>query len=169
MPLQIEHIDAICRKKGRDVLFIAFSSDDLSEDTQDLEVTEDLEDSEDSEDSEVSQRGLDDGFSPFCSDWENSTIRKTIIEWLDQHQIEWSPCGHVASENLMMSYQGWIYVDVPFDTKDPTYQVLRDYLETPEGTMRFSNVRWYYLPLEDAMKNAHHDEPGFWDRWAEDF
>jgi hypothetical protein len=26
-----------------------------------------------------------------------------------------------------------------------------------------------YLPLDLAMKNKHHDEPGFWDRWADNF
>jgi hypothetical protein len=39
----------------------------------------------------------------------------------------------------------------------------------PMGTMRYENIRSYYLPLEVAMKNAYHDEPGFWERWAEDF
>jgi len=24
-----------------------------------------------------------------------------------------------------------------------------------------------YLPLDVAMKNAEHDETGFWDKWAE--
>jgi hypothetical protein len=25
------------------------------------------------------------------------------------------------------------------------------------------------VKLSTAMKNAHHDEPGFWERWAENF
>jgi len=35
--------------------------------------------------------------------------------------------------------------------------------------MKIDGVVFCYLPLEMAMKNAHHDEPGFWDRWAENF
>lgn len=49
------------------------------------------------------------------------------------------------------------------------YQTVRYYLEQMDGTMRFPTVRFYVLPLEHAMKNAHHDEPGFWERWAEKF
>ena len=69
----------------------------------------------------------------------------------------------------MWSYRGSIYVDVPFDTTDSTYQLLQTYLENPDGTMRHPTVTFEYYPLEMAMKNAHHDEPGFWERWAENF
>jgi hypothetical protein len=44
-----------------------------------------------------------------------------------------------------------------------------DYLEYPDGTMRFKNVCFYALSLEIAMQNAHHDAPGFWEKWAENF
>jgi len=43
------------------------------------------------------------------------------------------------------------------------------FLEYPDGTMRFDDVKFYVVPLQDPMKNAHHDEPGFWERWAENF
>lgn len=94
--------------------------------------------------------------------------RKQIITWLDQNQIGWCPCGHIANENFMMSYSGRIYIDVPYDVANAAYQRLRDYLKFPHGSMRFAGVKFWNLPLETAMKNAHHDEPGFWDRWAED-
>lgn len=148
MPSLIEHIDAICRRKGRDVLYIVFSSD-APDERYDEEI--------------------DFGLPLTCSDWRNLSIRRQIIDWLDQQQIEWQRCGHFANEGLMLSYQGQIYVDVPFDTENPTYRRLRDYLETPEGTMRFPNATFCYLQLDSAMKNAHHDEPGFWERWAENF
>ena len=35
--------------------------------------------------------------------------------------------------------------------------------------MRNEQVQFFYLPLEHAMRNAHHDEPGFWDKWADNF
>lgn len=69
----------------------------------------------------------------------------------------------------MLPYLGNIYIDVPFDESDSKYQLVREYLEKPDGTPRDERVRFYYLPLEIAMKNAHHDEPGFWDKWAETF
>ena len=141
MPMLIEHIDAIARKKGRDVLFLDFP-----------------------------QRKNKNIFDLYSMDWDSLPIRQQIIAWLDQNQIGWSHCGHFADENMMGGgYQGRIYVDVPFDTKDPIYQKLSDYLETPNGKMKFKGVKFCYLPLEMAMKNAHHDEPGFWERWAENF
>ena len=60
-------------------------------------------------------------------------------------------------------------MDVPFDDNDPVYVLVRDYLENPDGSMRFETVVLCYLPLAIAMENAHHDEPGFWEKWAEDF
>lgn len=141
MPMLIEHLDAIARKKGRDVLFLDFPV----------------------------ETG-DDPFDAFDVDWGNIPIRQQVIAWLDQNQIDWYMCGHFANENTMGGeYQGRIYIDVPFDTNNPIYQKLSDYLETPEGEMKLPGVKFCYLPLEKAMKNAHHDEPGFWEKWAENF
>ncbi|MBA9857229.1 MAG: hypothetical protein GXP07_24150 [Betaproteobacteria bacterium] len=69
----------------------------------------------------------------------------------------------------MRSYAGEVYLDVPFDRRNALYRKVQAFLEHPDGTMKFSDVGFYIVPLELAMKNAHHDEPGFWERWAEDF
>ena len=141
MPMLIEYIDAIARKKGHDVLFLDFP-----------------------------QKETEDPYDLFDVDWDNVAIRQQVIAWLNKNQIEWQMCGYVANENSMVDgYHGRIYIDVPFDTEDPTYQKLSDYLETPEGEMKLAGVKFCYLPLEKAMKNAHHDEPGFWEKWAENF
>ena len=138
MPMLIEHIDAIARKKGRDVLFLDFPQEDN-----------------------------EDSFP--VSDWDTVPIRQQVIAWLNQNQIEWRECGHVANENMMCGYRGRIYIDVPFDTENPVFQKLSGYLETPEGEMKIDGVVFCYLPLDVAMENAHHDEPGFWEHWAENF
>lgn len=140
MPMLFEYIDAISRKNGRDVLFLYFP-----------------------------KKVIDDPFDLFNMDWGSVPIRQQVIAWLDANQIAWTPCGHFADENFLRGYQGWIYTDVPFDAKDPTYQKLSNYLETPEGEMKLADVKFGYLPLEMAMKNAHHDEPGFWKKWEEEF
>lgn len=141
MPMLIEHIDAIARKKKRDVLFLHFPVE-----------------------------GNEDSMFPGSDvDWDQWPARQKVIAWLDQNQIPWCPCGHFANENLMMGYRGWIYVDVPFRLEDPVYQRLQNYLETPEGEMKIPGVTFCYLPLEMALENAHHDVPGFWERWAENF
>lgn len=95
--------------------------------------------------------------------------RKSVIEWLERHQVLWATCGDVANENVMRSYTGQIYIDVPYDTENPMYRALQEFLEYPDGSMRFTDTKFWVVSLELAMKNAHHDEPGFWEKWAEDF
>ena len=69
----------------------------------------------------------------------------------------------------MRSYAGEIFIDVPFDETDSQYRKLQAFLEHADGTSRFDDVRFFVVSLALAMKNAHHDEPGFWDRWADHF
>ena len=66
-------------------------------------------------------------------------------------------------------YLGQVYIDVTYDENLPRYRTLRDYLEYPNGSIRHDGVRFYAMSLDHAMKNAEHDEPGFWERWAEGF
>ena len=96
-------------------------------------------------------------FPPSIPDWRSMPIRQQIIAWLDANHYSWEDCGEIASVNSMMPYLGTIYIKVPYD------------LENPDGTMRFDSVFFNYLPLTVAMKNAKHDEPGFWEKWAENF
>ncbi len=142
MPALIEYIDVIARKKQRGVLYLQFHPVTWGSFEDD------------------SWRGYD---------YRVDTRRKKVVAWLRRNHIVWQECGPVASENGFRSYLGEIYLDVPYDEGEQQYQVVRDYLEHPDGTMRDERVRFYYLPLEIAMKNAHHDEPGFWEKWAESF
>ena len=66
----------------------------------------------------------------------------------------------------MRSYAWQVYIDVPYDLNNPTYQDVQAFLEYPDGTMRFVDVKFWILSLDRAMKNAYHDEPGFWERLA---
>lgn len=101
-------------------------------------------------------------------DYRKDPERRRVIDWLDEKGISWQPCGPVANEHGMLPYRGDVYVAVPFDPSDLQFQELQVYLENPDGTMRHPSVIFEYYPLALAMKNAHHDEPGFWDRWAEE-
>ena len=44
-------------------------------------------------------------------------------------------------------------------------------MKDQNGNMKpeFDDTLMNILTLETAMQNAHHDEPGFWGKWAEDF
>ena len=101
--------------------------------------------------------------------YESLDIRKRIIAWLDANAIGWTMCGHFASENTMRSYAGQIYIDVPYDIKDPAYQRVQAFLEFEDGSMRFEDVRFWVVSLKQAMKNVHRDEAGFWERWGGEF
>jgi len=133
MPMIVEYIDAIARKKQRGVLLLKFHPENLGE-------------------------------AFFEYDYKKDKRRKKVLSWLRKNKLPWLACAHEAS-----SYLGDIYIDVPFDESNPHYQLLKDYLENPDGTMRDKRIRFGYLSLENAMKNAHHDEPGFWERREENF
>ena len=110
-----------------------------------------------------------DSEEPCNFEYRDCAARETVVSWLTANNISFYPCGHFASENGWMRYLGQLYIDVPFDGHDPSYQKLKNFLENPDGTMKIPGVGFCYLPLDHAMKNAHHDEPGFWDRWADNF
>lgn len=74
----------------------------------------------------------------------NDILRKQILAWLEEYSIPWQPCGPYASTNGFRSYWGEIYLDIPFDETDERYRLVRDYLENPDGTMRYENIRFYY-------------------------
>jgi len=136
MPQLIEHIDAIARRKQRDVLFLEFLGNEID--------------------------------SPRSRwNWGASVGRQTVINWLKANQIRCQSCGDIAETNSMTPHAGQIYIDVPYDETDSVYQKVLRYLETPDGSSRLPGVRLFVLKLHIAMENVHHDEPGFWDRWAE--
>lgn len=101
--------------------------------------------------------------------YDEDPVRTSILTWFDAHGMTWRECGPYADPRVMMPYLGQVYLDVPYDESLPAYQVLRDYLELPDGSMRHVGVRFYVMPLDYAMRNAEHDEPGYWERWAENF
>jgi len=137
MPGLIAHIDAIARKKQREVLYLEFHPQPRAE-----------------------WRNYR---------YEDDVTRTAILAWLDANHIPWTRCGPFADRRVMAPWLGQVYLDVPYDETLPEYRVLRDYLEHPDGSMRHEGVRFYALPLDLAMENAEHDEPGFWERWAEGF
>lgn len=145
MPMLIEHIDAIARQKQSGVLYVEFHP--LARDEQ-----------------EEKERSCEDAHA-----WKTLPVRQQIIDWLNAKGISWKPCGHFAQVFLAMGYKGQIYIDVHYDPSLPAYRELEAFLENPDGTIRYPEVVFGYCPLETAMKNVAHDEPGFWDKWTDDF
>ena len=102
-------------------------------------------------------------------DWEHWAVRNELIVWLDANGFSHEKCAEFADEHGWEGYRGQLYIDVPFDEADEKYQLLSSHLEKQDGTPKFKGIVLYYLPLSEAMKNSHHDKPGFWDKWAEAF
>ena len=102
-------------------------------------------------------------------DYENYDERNNLLKWLKSNNIPYQKCGPIASENGWESYRGQLYIDLPIDESNEQYQLLCEYLETPDGGFKIEGVEFWFLPLEVALKNKHHDEPCFWDNWAENF
>lgn len=95
--------------------------------------------------------------------------RDQLLAWLDSNGIGWQACGPFASVTRIEPYRGQVYLDVPFDEDFLQYRELRDALENPDGSMKHAWVRFMVVTLERALQNAGHDEPGFWERWADQF
>lgn len=145
MPVLLKFIDAIARQKGRDVLFVRFG--------------------------ELDAQLFPVWFMNFDvaqHDWENDPNRRELISWLDERGITWSKCGCFANENIMCGYWGDIYIDIPYDTSNSVYQELASRLENLDETRKIPGVTFCCVTLKSAMRNAHHDEPGFWEKFAED-
>ena len=135
MPMLIDPIDQIARQKQRTVLYVVF-------------------DDPDSNDFEAS------------FDWENCKNRQRVITWFDEQAIQYQPCFQVWSDGLLQCpYRGQLYIDVPFETDNSVYKKLEAYFENQDGSMKNPEITFCYLPLKRAMKNAHHDEEGYWDNW----
>ena len=151
MPQLIQTIDRIARIQQRDVLFLSFYDRALKERLNNVPEEERLD----------AQQQWQDHRSEA---WETMPIRQQIIDWLDTKGIVWQPCGPFAPGWVIMGgYVGDIYLDVPYDKNLPLYQGLEAYLQYPDDTMRFENVMFFCLTLEDAMVNAKQDEPEFFD------
>lgn len=155
MPMLIHTIDRIARQKQRDVLFIKFHAPlrqnaegqamPSSTDMQAQQVWALLHD----HDSDI--------------DWQNMPERQQVLDWLDAKGIDWQPCGPFCPDGglLLCGYFGDVYVDLPYDPAHPLYRELAAYLEHPDGRMRSSQVTFCCLPLSAAMRNQHHDAPGY--------
>lgn len=108
-------------------------------------------------------------FSSTAAPYASNPVREKILTWFDANGIVYAECGGYTSEMRSEPYRGQIYIDVPYDVSDPVYMQLEAFLENADGSMRWDGTRFVCYPLEYCMRNARHDAPGFWDRWAADF
>ena len=95
--------------------------------------------------------------------WRRSSERQELIDWLDANSINWEPSGWPPKDGCMESYQGGIYIDLPYDPFEPLCAALGEYVkEDAQGILKWPGIRLYLCSLEWAQQFAHHDEPGYW-------
>ncbi|TLS78353.1 hypothetical protein FE236_00960 [Mariprofundus erugo] len=136
MSVCVQSIDQIGREKSRDVLMVTFTPPGTS----------------------------NHAYTHDRFDWEQCNTRNEFIAWLESHQVDYRWCYGFWSDGLLSApYQGHIFIDVPHDKKNEQYKLLDAWF--PDDEHYPSNARMWYFPLEICMRNAHHDEPGYWDDW----
>lgn len=148
MPLK--YIDEIAREKQRDVLYLEFHP--LP--TVNPNTVETLED-------EIKYLESERRVQKYR--YAEDKVRDEILENLNKLNVHWELCQGLPTGYLESS-KGQIYLDVPFDENLPQYQVLQEYLEYPDGMMRFPTIRFHFLTLEKAMENVNNDK--VWNEWA---
>jgi hypothetical protein len=161
MPMLIEHIDKIAREKKRGVLFINFPHYRYSEDINISSFKDGVPDIF------FREFDVDDATEDF--DGREYKPRLDFLEYLEANGIAYKSAGHFARETGWSSWNGLTYIDIPYDENNEDYKKVCSYLENKDGTPKDIYMVFFYLPLEKAMKNVHHDMPGFWDKWAENF
>ena len=78
--------------------------------------------------------------------------RETLMAWLDENGIAYTPCMGLEDNEVINSYLGDLYIDLPFDENNPSYQILSNHLEDEEGNMKIEDVYFYVLSLEIALE-----------------
>ncbi|MBU4485919.1 MAG: hypothetical protein KKD38_03245 [Candidatus Delongbacteria bacterium] len=63
----------------------------------------------------------------------------------------------------MEGYMGNLYIDVPYNESDPDHIKVRDFLEYPDGIVKFEGLKFYNVPYILAMKLSYTDDPDFLD------
>jgi len=86
------------------------------------------------------------------ADAESYHLRQNLMEWLQQRQIAFAPCMGIEQPGVIESYAGDLYVDVPFDEDDLSYQKVCEHLEDAEGNMKIPGVLFFVLSLETALE-----------------
>jgi len=99
---------------------------------------------------------------PDKSEWDTPG-RRSVLEALDANGIAWIPCWPWLEDGcLVYSYEGDVYVDVLPAKDNPDFQKLSALLKKDQqGTPAIDGVWLCVFALEDAMKYAYRDEPGW--------
>lgn len=92
---------------------------------------------------------------------ESNQPRQALMQWLDEQKIAYQPCMGMEQPGMLSGYSGDLYVDVPYDESNTTYQILRDHLEDEQGNMKIDGVLFFALSLDLALE-IEAEREDFW-------
>ncbi len=129
MPVIVKKIDEIGREKMMPVLSISFNPPATDDDCWGTDF-----------------------------DWQHDEMRMQVLAFLTANNIPWVMCGEAVSDDCTAPYMGRVFTDVPFDENNEQYQLLKNFLENDDGSMRYDNVTFWVLPLSNAIAMANSDD-----------
>lgn len=134
MILRVPYLDDIAIEKQRDVVYVTFYKDfwDYMEQSK--------------------------GCDPLSKEFETRKDRDDFIKFLEDNNIGYKFCfGKYDSCVIMESYQGSLYVDVPYDVNNEEFKKVSEYLEYEDGTRKHEGIYFWYMRLEDATLDEDRD------------
>ena len=136
MPMIIDYIDDIAKRTKRPALFLTFQNIPRKN----------------MSDSEIEEMEIDSLIG--VVDWHSHPSRNSIVRWLNKNKIQWKPCAGISSNAMDFGYQGQIYIDIPYDHKNPLseqhykFKRLTQFIEDGKGNVRWAGVEFHCLVNE---------------------
>lgn len=87
--------------------------------------------------------------------WVNTECSKKseLIQWLDTNGYSWVEFDVSRYKTpSYLTYEGSIYVDIPYEVSDPEYMRLHAQMEWQDGKMKDPDVVLWFLPLERVFE-----------------
>ena len=136
MPKLLQTIYEIAVAKGRDVLCVVFGDLRLPPPHYDGMLKE--------LDGEVIEQPC----------WETHPVRQQVLGWLNENGIGYLETALPLPGWIGEGYAGSLYLDVPFDTANPDYKRLADFLENPDQIPRLPGMTFWAVPLDCAQREV---------------
>ncbi len=80
--------------------------------------------------------------------------QEEVMSWLDKEGIPHQIAGTVSWSNFIEGGPIHIYVDVPMDETNKDYKKLCSHFENEDGSMKFKNCDFYFLPLDICQRKS---------------
>ena len=99
-------------------------------------------------------------------DYLNCTAREELLKTLNEYGVPWGICLPPWFPGLIeMSYSGWIYIDLPYESRGGPNVKIWQLVEFIEKQAFYEQCSFWHLRLELAMENTFIDDPEEQQKW----